>query len=441
MKRFHITTLGCKVNQYESAAIMEEMHLLGWESVSKYAPADLCIINTCTVTQKASMQSRQAIRRAIKSNPNAVIIATGCYAQVAPEEIAAIAGVHYIPGHSRKPRIAKIADHIKQGDSPQVDVQALNTSFPFQDMPVIQFAGKSRPFLKIQDGCDAFCAYCIVPYARGRSRSLPSDILLERIKEVTDKGYQEVVLTGIHLGYYGFDLTPETNLLQILKRVESSPVNARIRLSSIEPMEISNALIDFMINSVKLCHHLHIPLQSGDDTVLKRMNRTYSSLSYKDLIETLTRRIPDIGIGVDVLVGFPGESDRCFEQTLSLLRDLPVAYLHIFPFSRRPGTLAYDFGDQIPPAIIKQRCKILKRLDEEKRKTFYSRFLGEKVSVLIEKTPDRMTSRSKGVTSNYIPVLLEGETKRTDRLTTVKLIRMEGKNVIGCVDYDRAPSP
>jgi threonylcarbamoyladenosine tRNA methylthiotransferase MtaB len=441
MKRFHIMTLGCKVNQYESAAIREEMDRLGWKPVFKDAPADLCIINTCTVTQRASMQSRQAIRRSIKTNPHAVIIVTGCYAQIAPEEIAAIGGVHYITGHSKKPQIAKIADYIKHRGLPQVDVQPLNASSSFQDMPVTRFAGKSRPFLKIQDGCDAFCAYCVVPYARGRSRSLPPEILLERIKAISEKGYREVVLTGIHLGHYGLDLTPPTSLLQILRSIESSPVNIRIRLSSIEPMELSNGLIDFMTNSMRLCHHLHIPLQSGDDTVLKRMNRMYSSLSYKDLIETLTTRIPDIGIGVDVLVGFPGESDGCFDKTLALLRDLPVSYLHIFPFSRRPGTPAYDFDDQIPPAIIKQRCQTLKKLDEEKRKSFYSRFLGQKVSVLIEKTPDRMTSRLKGRTSNYIPVLLEDETERTNGLTTVKLMRREGKNVIGRIDYDRASSP
>ena len=217
MKRLHITTLGCKVNQYESAAIMEQMRLLGWEPVPKSDPVDLCIINTCTVTQKASMQSRQAIRQAIKSHPKAVIIVTGCYAQVAPEEIAAIAGIHYTIGHFQKPRIAKIANKIKHGDLPKVEVQNLKSPLPFQDMPVTDFAKRSRPLLKIQDGCDAFCAYCIVPYARGRSRSLPPDILLKRIKAMSDKGYREVVLTGIHLGHYGFDLTPATNLLQILK--------------------------------------------------------------------------------------------------------------------------------------------------------------------------------------------------------------------------------
>ncbi len=433
-KWYNITTLGCKVNQYESAAIMEEMHQSGWESVSKHSPADLCIINTCTVTQKASMQSRQAMRQAIKSNPNAVIIVTGCYAQVAPEEIGAISGVDYIIGHYKKPQIAKIADGLKHCDSPKIDIPDLRARAhiaPFQDMPVTNFAGRTRPFLKIQDGCNAFCSYCIVPYARGKSRSLPPEILLERIKKMSDKGYQEVVLTGIHLGKYGLDLTPATDLFQILKEIESSPVNLRVRLSSIEPTEILDDLIDFIANSQKVCHHLHIPLQSGDDRILKRMNRRYSSQFYKDLIAKLNLRIPDIGIGVDVLVGFPGESDRCFNNTMSFIRNLPVSYLHIFPFSRRLGTPAYDFSDQIPSKTIKQRCMALKRLDEEKRKAFYSRFIGQKVSILVEETPDRMTGRLKGVTSNYIPVALEGKTDSLNRLTRVRLIRLEGKKVIG----------
>jgi threonylcarbamoyladenosine tRNA methylthiotransferase MtaB len=431
-KRLNIVTLGCKVNQYESASITEEMNRLGWKSVPKHSPADLCIINTCTVTQKASMQSRQAIRHAIKSNPDAVIIVTGCYAQVASEEIGAIAGVDYIMGHYKKPQVAMIADGLRHCDSPMVDVQDIKRHFPFQDMPVSHFAGRTRPFLKIQDGCNAFCSYCIVPYARGRSSSLPPEILLKRLNKMSDKGYREVVLTGIHLGKYGLDLTPATDILQVLKKIESSDLNLRVRLSSIEPTEISDDLIDFIASSKKVCHHLHIPLQSGDDRILKRMNRRYSSQFYKDLIAKLNLRIPDIGIGVDVLVGFPGESDGCFANTISLIRDLPVSYLHIFPFSRRLGTPAYDFSDQVPSKTIKQRCMALKRLDEEKRKAFYSRFMGHKVSMLVEETPDRMTGRLKGLTGNYIPVVLEGKTDSSNRLTRVRLMRLEGKKVIGC---------
>lgn len=445
--KYNIITLGCKVNQYESAALVEQMNQSGWNSVLKGSPADLCIINTCAVTQKASMQSRQAIRQAIKSNPHAVIIVTGCYAQVAPEEIAAISGVDYIVGHSRKARIAHMVNN-KEGecvngytrkhrDSPQVDVRDVTSCRVFHNMPLTNFAGRTRPFLKIQDGCDAFCSYCIVPHARGRSRSLPLELLFEQIKKISDKGYQEVVLTGIHLGKYGLDLKPAADLLEVLRRIESSPVNPRIRLSSIEPTEVSDDMIDFMANSEKVCHHLHIPLQSGDDTILKRMNRSYSSRFYKDLIEKLIMRIPDIAIGVDVLVGFPGENDRCFGNTVTLIRDLPVSYLHIFPFSRRLGTPAHGFSDQVQPQIIKQRCMALKRLDKEKRKTFYTRFLGHKVSVLIEETPDRMTNRLKGLTGNYIPVILEGTTDRKNELATVRLIRREGEKVIGRqIDHD-----
>jgi threonylcarbamoyladenosine tRNA methylthiotransferase MtaB len=436
MRRLQITTLGCKVNQYESASLVEQMKSFGWRPVLKGMPFDLCIINTCTVTQKASMQSRQAVRKAIRSNPQAVIIVTGCYAQTDPDEIAAISGVDYIAGHSRKFSIPQIADSLVHGDLPRIDVEDVKRPFPFQDMPLNDFAGKTRPFLKIQDGCDAFCSYCVVPYARGRSRSLPAKILLERVKNISDRGYKELVLTGIHLAKYGLDLTPSMNFLHILKEIESLAGDLRIRISSIEPMEVSEGLIDFIARSEKVCHHLHIPLQNGDDRILRQMNRRYSSKSYRELIEKIVAKVPDIAIGADVLAGFPGESDRSFERTASFIRQLPVAYLHVFPFSRRRQTRALGLSDQIPPEIIKKRCAVLREIDEEKRKAFYARFLGQKMSVLLEETPDQRTGRLKGLTTNYIPVIIADNRGHKNRLTALRLLRIEGKRVVGEIDQE-----
>ncbi len=286
---------------------------------------------------------------------------------------------------------------------------------------------RTRPFLKIQDGCNAFCTYCIVPYARGRSRSLPMEAVLESIGRLKADGIHEIVLTGIHIGHYGLDLKPETCLTDLLAAIESAGLMERIRISSIEPAEVSDELIDRVAGSRVFCHHFHIPLQSGDNDVLKRMNRPYTRELFYDLVSRIHDRIPDAAIGADVLVGFPGESDAAFDQTFSLIESLPITYLHVFPFSPRKGTPAYGFSDQVPHAIVKTRCSALRTLGKAKKKSFYRSHIGKEVEILIEGVRDEATGLLKGLTSNYIPVMVEGKDHLRNTLAKARIIRFQGE--------------
>lgn len=411
MEKFKISTLGCKVNQSESEAIAQQLQDAKWIAAHEEEEADLCIINTCTVTQKASMQSRQAVRQAIRNNPKARILVTGCYVQTAPQELKKIKGIHEIIGHTHK---HKIPEMIIQGEThhlfPLGSIQKENL---FKSMPSAGFGERTRPFVKIQDGCDAFCTYCIVPYARGPSRSLPLNQVLDHIRHLKNQGYHEVVLTGIHLGCYGSDLSPPTSLLELLKRIQKSRAMDRVRLSSIEPLELTENIIHFVAlsgsGSGHVCHHFHIPLQSGDNPILKRMNRPYTKEVFRNLILRIHEHVPDAAIGVDILVGFPGESNPAFENTYALIEELPVSYLHVFPFSPRKGTPAYDFPDKVQNNIIKARCQKMRALGNIKKKSFYKRFIGKSLEVLIESKRDNKTGMLWGKTSNYIPVLVHGE--------------------------------
>jgi len=428
MTTFSIKTLGCKVNQFESETL--ELALLN----QGYRPAggkeaDLCIINTCTVTQKASMQSRQAIRQAIRANPGARILVTGCYAQTEPEAIQRIAGVHDIVGHGDKLRIPEKlsltetpkTQKVKEPIFPNPNASAL-PNFRLQ-----RGQGRTRPFLKIQDGCNAFCAYCIVPFARGKSRSLPVESVLESIRGLKADGIHEIVLTGIHLGHYGLDLNPGTCLTDLMAALEAAALMERIRISSIEPAEVSDELIDRVAGSPVFCRHFHIPLQSGDNDILKRMNRPYTREMFHHLVCRIHDRIPDAAIGADILVGFPGESDAAFDRTLSLIEALPITYLHVFPFSPRRGTPAYDFADQIPHSVVKTRSRALRALGKAKKKSFFHSHIGKNVEILIEGVRDDATGWLKGMTSNYIPVMIEGNDHIKNTLAKARVIRFQGE--------------
>jgi threonylcarbamoyladenosine tRNA methylthiotransferase MtaB len=427
MTTFSIKTLGCKVNQFESETLERTLIDCGCQLTDAEQEADICIINTCTVTQKASMQSRQAIRQAIRSNPEARIVVTGCYAQTEPEAIQRIAGVHDIIKHADKPRIPEI---VSLTDNSTPNTQGT----PVPPSSVIphpsSFPSRTRPFLKIQDGCNAFCSYCIVPYARGRSRSLPVETVLQSILSLKTDGIHEIVLTGIHLGHYGLDLSPPTGLPDLLESIERQGIMERIRISSIEPAEVSNELIDRIAGSHMFCRHFHIPLQSGDNEVLHRMNRPYTREMFHHLVCRIHDRMPDAAIGADILVGFPGESDTAFDQTVSLIEALPITYLHVFPFSPRKGTPAYGFADQIPHDIVKTRCGILSTLGRAKKKSFYREHIGKDVEILIEGTRDKTTGHLKGLTSNYLPVMVEGSDYLKNTLTTVRIIRPIGESAM-----------
>lgn len=431
MRRFAITTLGCKVNRYESEAIAEQLEDHGWQVTAGGITADLCIINTCAVTQKAAMQSRQAARRAIRNHPGARVVVAGCYAQIAPNVFSTMKGIHCVIGNSYKDRMVSLINASTDQASGFTFVQDLSKPCPFQDMPLRRFGNRTRAFLKIQDGCDAFCAYCIIPHARGRSRSLGPEAVAERAGALQEQGYGEVVLCGINLGRYGMDLDGDTSLLSVIRAMDGSKGINRLRLSSIEPTELSEELVGQMGSSEQVCPHLHVPLQSGDDEVLNAMNRPYRSRDYSDLIHHVAGVIHKVAIGVDVLVGFPGETDRAFENTCRLIERLPIAYLHVFPFSLQKQTPAATLSDRVPPGTIKQRCRHMRAIGERKRRDFYERAVGSTFEVLIEGKRDRATGYLKGLTGNYIPVLIDGDEEWMHRVVPIRLTGVKDGRVFG----------
>ena len=439
MTTISIATLGCKVNQFESEALMSALEQRGYGLVPFGERADITIINTCTVTHRADFQSRQMVRRAFRSNPKSLIIVTGCYSQVEPEAIARIEGVKYLLGNREKGLIPDLLPMMQKGELSRIQVADIQKETLFSDTPLSSFHYHTRAFLKIQDGCDARCSYCIVPHARGRGRSLPPERALEHLKVLKERGFKEVVLTGIHIGSYGLDLSPPFSLEKLLRRIEEEETSHRIRLSSIEPLDFSEGLISFLSQSTKVCPHLHIPIQSGDDEILKKMNRNYDRSLLSDLIQELHQRIPNLSIGADVIVGFPGETEEKFKQTYELIKSLPLSYLHIFPFSKRKGTPASQFPQQVDEGKIKKRAEEMRELGKQKRQAFYRRFLDQELNVLVEDRREKGSGRWKGLSRNYIPVLLphesgsEGEPNWINQEWTMKVIGFEENGVIGRV--------
>ena len=426
-----MATLGCKANHSDAASLNAELAAQGHRFTPFREAADVYIIRTCAVTQKADYQSRQLIRRAIARNPDAQIIVTGCYAQVAPETIRTVPGVDFIVGMGERQKIPEIIASGKKHGQACVLSSSMDERRPWEGESLPLFLSRTRAYLKVQDGCDSFCSYCIVPYARGRSRSLPLQDALAKTGELAQKGVKEIVVTGIHLGAYGADLIPHRSLPDLLQALEKDLPPLRIRLSSVEPREIPPPLIEFLAQSSKVCPHLHIPLQSGDDRILQRMNRDYSAAFFSDLVTRLTASIPNLAIGVDIIAGFPGEDEKAFENTLRLLDTLPIAYLHAFPFSRRKGTAAAGFSGAVPSAVIKARCQSLRELGARKRELFYGAFRGKKAQVLIESKRDRESGFLKGYSRNYIPVLLPGGDEFINQELDVEIIDVHGDRVIG----------
>jgi len=429
--RVAITTLGCKVNQYESAAIGEALSQRGYTMVPFSATADCYIINTCTVTARTNYQSRQIIRQAIRKNPEAVVVVTGCYAQTASAEIAEIPGVTLIAGHAEKEQIPDLIGHLLKNQL-EVRVGNIQETRQFSSLELTRFQDHTRAFLKIQDGCNAWCSYCIVPAARGRSRSLAADKVMENLTRLGRTGYREVVLTGIHLGAYGHDFSPTFSLVDLLHKVEEQRPVERLRLSSIEPTEISDDLISLLQRSALLCPHLHIPLQSGDDAILSRMKRHYTASFFKTLLEKLSSSIPDLAIGIDVIAGLPGEDDAAFEHTVKLIEALPVSYLHVFPYSVRSGTPAAGMPNQVPPGEKKKRAEILRSLGNRKREAFARRFQDRCLRVLVEKRRERKSNLMKGFSDNYLPILLtNSDVSQVNQLVNVRIEGIDGTRILG----------
>jgi len=430
MKTAALATLGCKVNQCESAYLEETLFTNNFDIRPFTEEADLYCINTCAVTSRAAVQSRQLIRRATRRNSGAKVVVMGCYAQVAAEEIASIPGVTHILGTSEK---LALLDYISQEKGITYPCIHLKDARDAPDpIPLVfsDFSRRTRAFLKVQDGCDAFCSYCIVPYARGRSRSIPLVSILGQVERFLDRGYQEIVLTGIHLGQWGSDLQPKQELIGLLRSILGQHSPPRLRLSSLEPGEIFSDLLALIASEPRLCPHLHIPLQSGDATILGRMNRHYHPHFYSEIVLEAIHRIPDLAVGVDVMVGFPGETDERFQNTYRLIEALPVAYLHVFPFSPRPGTDAATMEEQLSPASISQRCRLLRELDKRKRLSFLNRFLGKVRPVLVENRKDAATGLPRGFSDNYLPVLVQTDAATENRIVMAKLDRIEAAKLI-----------
>ncbi|QWV91938.1 tRNA (N(6)-L-threonylcarbamoyladenosine(37)-C(2))-methylthiotransferase MtaB [Geomonas oryzisoli] len=400
-KRIAITTLGCKINQFESAAMTEALEQDGYSFVPFSETADIYVINSCTVTAKTDAESRRLIRRATRMNPEARVVITGCYAQMAGDELLKLPGVNLILGNSEKKDIVGFIKGLK--DEPQAVVSDISQQRTGERTQLESFAEHTRAFLQVQNGCDARCAYCIVPYARGASRSVAPQEALDGMAAFAAKGFQEIVLTGIHLGAYGLDLAPPTDLLSLMQQAEQQGLVRRLRIGSVEPTEVPAEMIAFMAGSRIVCPHLHLPLQAGSDGVLARMNRGYDTALFRSVVQDLVAAMPDVSIGSDVIAGFPGETDREFQETYSFIESLPLAYLHVFPFSQRPGTPAATMAAQVQPRVIKERAEALRILSEKKKAEYAARFVGRELQVLVQKDE----GGRKGLSRNYLPVLIE----------------------------------
>ncbi|HON22967.1 MAG TPA: tRNA (N(6)-L-threonylcarbamoyladenosine(37)-C(2))-methylthiotransferase MtaB [Syntrophales bacterium] len=430
--RVSIVTLGCKINQYEAAAMAEDLESRGYRPFNALVAADFYIINTCTVTGGADFQSRQLIRRAQKLNPRAPVVVTGCYAQTAPHVFTRMPGVAVVAGMGEKNRMAEVIAAAAArpgagsaaGKAPEVRVTPPTAAADKEAEipPVSSFPGHTRAFLKIQDGCDAFCSYCIVPYARGRSRSIGAGEVIRRIENLARHGYREVVLTGIHLGAYGADRRDGSTLAGLLRHVERYQPVERLRLSSLEPGEIDDDILAVMSGARIVCPHLHVPLQSGDDAVLKAMGRNYDHAFFRALLEKVTTLRPDMTVGLDVMAGFPGEDEQAFANTLALISALPVAYLHVFPYSRRPGTAAARMDGQVREEDKKRRTRSLRELDRVKRRRHLERFVGAVLPVLVEGRQHGADGRLRGLSHNYLSVILRnGEGTAVNRIVKAKI--------------------
>lgn len=428
--RVAVATLGCKVNQYDTASIETRLRTEGC-TVVPFAPgADVYVVNSCTVTDRADAESRQLVRRARRFNPTARVIMTGCFAQINPHG-AAIPEVDHVVGLNRLPDVVRAVRGELSATAERIVVNDLRTARRVQTLGAETFTGQTRAFLKIQEGCDLFCTFCIVPFARGRSRSVPPRQVLEQLRLLVERGFQEVVLTGVHLGGYGVDLDPGMELVDLLEMIIEQPPVPRLRLSSIDPPEVTARLLALMARSDVLCPHLHIPVQAGDDEVLQRMRRKYDPAFLRALGTEIRTQLPDAAIGTDVIAGFPGETDAQFDATLALLAELPLTYFHVFPYSRRTGTTAAKLPGHVAPGRVKSRAQRLRKLGERKRADFARRFVGVDLLVLVENTPVPDSGRLSGYTRNYQRVELSGPSALRNREVSVTIVGAHGARLLG----------
>ena len=419
MKRISVVTLGCKVNQYDTAALLNHLPSSEFAKNEKFdEPADVYVIDTCTVTHKADSEARNYVYRAKRANPRGVVIVTGCYAQVSPEQLSAMEEVDYVIGNSHK--FSSLLGIIRRGEVQNEPKVLISDIFREKkrkfDTPDIRFfPDRTRAFLKVQDGCNYACTFCVIPRARGRSRSLETDEVISRLGILARGGYKEVVLTGVHLASYGRDI--DSDLVGLLQKIEKSGVVSRIRLSSLDPADTTEELIRFVSNSEVVCPSFHIALQSGDRNILRKMRRRYSPEQFLECTDSIRDALPEASIGTDIMVGFPGETQEQFENSRDLAAASELTYFHVFPYSIRKMTPAANMKDQIPPQVKKERSAELRALGKTKKEAFYRKFIGKTLDAIVE-------SKSNCTTKNYINAkLIE------DQISAGTEIKVEIKNV------------
>lgn len=426
--RVAITTHGCRLNQSEGDSMARSAREAGHEIVDLDDAPDVVVVNTCTITHSADADARQAIRRVAGRWPSAKIVATGCYANGDPEALRALPGVAVVVGNREK---ESWLDHLGRADDGEVDVVVGDLSRRVRLArlrPAID-PRRSRAFLKIQDGCNYRCAFCIVPKVRGRSTSVGSSVLVEQLRELVEAGAPEVVLTGVHLGTYGWDLQPRIDLRELVRRLLSSSPSARLRLGSIDPHELDDRLIELLAASPRICRHLHLPVQSGDDRVLRRMRRAHRVAHLERQVPRAAAAIPGVAIGTDIIVGFPGEDEAAFTNTYDLLEALPIDYAHVFSYSARAGTEAASMPDPVPPELMAERSRRLRKLSAEKWRSFTRRGIGERASAVVYRRRDRRTGQLIALTDNYIKVQAEGADALLGRRVEVEIeeVSAEGR--------------
>ena len=423
MKRVSFYTLGCKVNQYETNGMMQKFKEARYEIVDMNADiSDICVVNTCTVTNMSDRKSRQALRKIKDKNPKAIIIATGCYAQVAKEELEKMPEIDIVLGNDEKSEIIKYVEKFIKENQKVIEIQDISTQKEFIDMGQITYTEKTRAVIKIQDGCNQFCSYCIIPYARGRVRSRNAESIVKEITQIAEKGIKEVVITGIHIASYGRDFNNENGLIELLEEINKIEGIKRIRLGSLEPKIITEEFVERLVKLEKICHHFHLSLQSGCDETLKRMNRKYTTEEIRDIVKRLRNNYKDVILTTDVIVGFPGENEQEFNTTYEFLKEIKFYKMHVFPYSPRKGTRAASMQNQVDGNIKEERSKKLIELSNINQKDYNEKYIETKVEVLFE---EKEKEYYKGHTQNYILVKYKTNEELENKLKEVIVKKAE----------------
>lgn len=418
---------GCKVNQYETNAMAQKLMEQGYELVEHHEKADIYIINTCTVTNMSDRKSRQMLRRMKEQNSDAIVIAVGCYAQVAKEELEKMKEIDLVLGNHEKVDIVQYIESYQKHQKEDISLEDVMQLKEFSDFGSITFSETTRAVIKVQDGCDRFCSYCIIPYARGRVRSRKPENILAEIKKIVEKGIQEVVITGIHIASYGKDFKEEYRLIDLLEAINQIPGLKRIRLGSIEPLWVTEQTIERLKKLEKVCHHFHLSLQSGCDETLERMNRRYTTEQFKNIVKILRSAYPDVILTTDIIVGFPGETEQEFQKTYEFLKQIHFYKMHIFQYSPRKGTKAAQMLNQIIPSIKEKRSKKLIELSNENQKQYHEDLLGKELEVLWE---EEKKGFYQGHTKNYILVTKKTRENWENKITTILAKKAEIDHIL-----------